>query len=133
MQTIITLLSIMLLVLVATASTLIVGVYNLKTVSTTVNDTLSEATTTMAVARQHVATLGSGGNHLLQRVNPVVSHLNTYMQSSKNIILQGEASINKINAILQSLNTSNIESWCALDLIFACCTHVCQQVVFAPR
>lgn len=104
--------SIMLLVLVGTTATLIVGVYNLKTVSTTVNSTMSEATTTMAVARRHVATLGSGGNNLLQKVEPVVTHLNTYMESSKNIIEQGEQSINKINTILQSLNTSNIESWC---------------------
>jgi len=102
----------MLLVLVGTTATLIVGVYNLKTVSTTVNSTMSEATTTMAVARRHVATLGSGGNNLLQKVEPVVTHLNTYMESSKNIIEQGEQSINKINTILQSLNTSNIESWC---------------------
>ena len=135
LQTIITLLSVMLVLLVATAAALIVGVYNLRSVSTTAESTMTDASTTMALARKHVAEIGTSSHSLLRTAEPMVQCLSKftghshgkphvkksfcqnveqYVDSSHTILRKGEASVDAVYTILSQLNSTNIGSWSSL-------------------
>ena len=114
------------------ACTRIVGVYNLRSVSTTAETTMTDASTTMALARKHVSEIGTSSHTLLRRAEPMMQCLNkltgsssgskTHAQrgfcdivdSSQTIIQKGEASMDAIHGILRHLNSTNIGSWSSL-------------------
>ena len=152
LQTIVTLLSVMLVLLVATAAALcvcltiahrrslthgcrIVGVYNLRSVSSTAETTMNDASSTMALARKHVADIGTSSHTLLRRAEPMVQCLSKltgpkhgavhkqrsfcenveqYVDSSHTIMRKGEASVDAVYALLHQLNSTNIGTWSSL-------------------
>lgn len=112
----------------------IVGVYNLRSVSTVAETTMTDASSTMSLARKHVSDIGTSTHTLLRRAEPMVDcmtklskptggkhnmrgfcdNVQQYMDSSHSILHKGELSVDAMYKILNQLNSTNIGTWSSL-------------------